>query len=179
MEQPLGLVRHRPRRSRRAAGSLTLRTGWEKLPPSYRRTLSNSTIADLSQFPSDWPELEIVSQAVTSATVVDTDNYASVGIALQTTTSRGNVTITSTDSKDNPLVSPNLLLTRTDQELAVQGFKRARQVAMAMGITIGPEISPGPDTQTDGQILEFIRRSVGPYYHAAATCRFQTFRQSV
>ena len=142
-----------------------------------RKSLSNSTLADLSEFPSDWPELEIVPQAAASAPVYDSKNYASVLIGLETTTSRGNVTITSADSQDNPLVSPNLLLTRKDQEPAVQGFKRASQVAMATGITIGPEIAPGPDIQTDGQILEFIRRNVWPYYHAAATCTCQTSGQ--
>ena len=167
------MVRHPPQRHSIEANLLTLQTGWEKLPHSLRKTLRNSTLADLSQFPSDWPELEIVPQGATSVPVSDSDDYASVLIALETTTSRGNVTITSADSQDNPLVSPNLLLTRTDQELAVQGFKRARQVAMATGITIGPEIAPGPDTQTDAQILEFIRQSLGPYYHAAATCTFR------
>lgn len=177
MEEPVGSVRHFPRRLSIAAYLLTLRSGWEKLPSSLRRTLTNSTLADVSQFPSDWPELEIVPQGATSVPVPDSDNYASVLVALEMTTSRGNVTITSADSQDNPLVSPNLLLSRTDQELAVQGLKRARQVAMATGITIGPEIAPGPDTQTDAQILEFIRQSVGPYYHVAATCKFQAFRR--
>jgi choline dehydrogenase len=31
--------------------------GWEKLPDAYRRTLSASALADLSRFPTDWPEV--------------------------------------------------------------------------------------------------------------------------
>ncbi|KAK3173823.1 hypothetical protein OEA41_007155 [Lepraria neglecta] len=145
--------------------------GWEKLPQSLRSQLSSSTLSDLSQFPSDWPELELLPLAATTATVPDTDNYASVSIAVLTTTSRGNVTINSTDTNDNPLVSPNWLLTITDQELAVQGFKRARQIANATGITIGPEFSPGPETQTDAQILEYIKQNLVPIHHASATCK--------
>ena len=152
-------------------GSQCLIKGWEKLPKPLRSGLSNSTLSELSQFPSDWPELELLPLASTTATVTDTDNYFSVSIAVLATTSRGNVTINSTDTNDNPLVSPNWLLTKADQELAVQGFKRAREIAMATGMTIGPETSPGPLTQTDAQILEYIKQDLAPIHHASATCR--------
>lgn len=145
--------------------------GWEKVPKSLRSDLSNSTLSDLKQFPPDWPELELLPLAATTATVTDSDNYFSVSIAVLTTTSRGNVTINSTDTNDNPLVSPNWLLTKTDQELAVQGFKRAREIANATGITVGPETSPGPLTETDAQILEYIKQSLAPIHHASATCK--------
>ena len=81
------------------------------------------------------------------------------------------MTINSTDTTDNPVVSPNWLLTETDQELAVQGFKRARQIANASGIIVGPEFSPGPQTQTNVQILEYIRKTLAPIHHASATCK--------
>jgi len=32
--------------------------GWEKIPEPYRSSFSNTTLAALSQFPSDWPEIE-------------------------------------------------------------------------------------------------------------------------
>jgi choline dehydrogenase len=31
--------------------------GWEKIPEPYRSNLSASALADLSQFPADWPEV--------------------------------------------------------------------------------------------------------------------------
>ena len=145
--------------------------GWEKLSQSLRSRMRNSTLADLAQFPLDWPELELLPSAAATATVSDTDNYFSVTIAVLTTTSRGNVTINSTDTKSNPLVSPNWLSTTTDQELAVQGFKRAREIANLTGITVGPETSPGIQTQTDAQILEYIKQSLAPIHHASATCK--------
>ena len=55
-------------------------------------------------------------------------NYASPMVALTAPFSRGNITITSTDTNDNPVVSPNWLLDPRDQEMAVAAFKRARQV---------------------------------------------------
>ena len=150
--------------------------GWEKLPQPLRSGLGNSTSFDLSQFPSDWPELEVLPLASTTSTVTDTANYFSISIAVLTTTSRGNVTINSTSTIDNPLVSPNWLQTTTDQELAVQGLKRAREIANATGITIGPETSPGEQTQTNAQILEYIKRSLAPIHHASSTCRLPTLR---
>ena len=145
--------------------------GWEKLPSSLRRNLSNTTLSDLAKFPSDWPELELLPLASTTATVSDAANYASVNIAVLATTSRGNVTINSADTNENPLVSPNWLLTRTDQELAVQGFKRARQIASALDVVIGSEFSPGPEVQTDEQILQYIQQTLAPIHHASATCK--------
>ena len=103
--------------------------------------------------------------------MVDTDNYFSVSIVVLATTSRGNVTINSTDTNDNPLVSPNWLLTKADQELAIQGFKRAREIANMTGITIGPETSPGTQTQTNAQILEYIKQNLAPIHHASGTCK--------
>ncbi|KAL8695900.1 MAG: hypothetical protein Q9201_007910, partial [Fulgogasparrea decipioides] len=152
-----------------ATSTLPRSCGWEKLPQSLRSGLSNSTLTTLRKFPSDWPEIEILPLAATTATVTDTDNYFSVSIAVLTTTSRGNITINSTNTMDNPLVSPNWLLTTTDQELAIQGFKRAREIANATGIIVGPETSPGPQVQTDAQILEFIKESLAPIHHAVAT----------
>ena len=133
--------------------------------------MRNSTLADLAQFPPDWPELELLPLAATAATVSDTDNYFSITIAVLATTSRGNVTINSTDTNSNPLVSPNWLSTTTDQELAVQGFKRAREIANLTGITVGPETSPGIQTQTDAQILEYNKQTLAPIHHASATCK--------
>ncbi|KAL8800725.1 MAG: hypothetical protein Q9182_004968 [Xanthomendoza sp. 2 TL-2023] len=148
--------------------------GWEKIPSSLRDGLSNTTLSDLAKFPRDWPDLELLPLASATAPAADKDNYAAISIALLTTTSRGNVTILSDDTNQNPAVSLNWLLTTTDREVAVAGFKRARQLAAAIGITVGPEVLPGPQTKTDEEILEFIRGTVGPIHHASATCMFIT-----
>ncbi|TVY91829.1 Dehydrogenase [Lachnellula willkommii] len=154
-------------------GPLTLPGGsvaaFEKLPQDLRNNLSNATVAELSKFPSDWPELEILPLGSTTAETNDTANYMELSIAVLTTTSRGNVTINSTNASDNPIVSPNWLLTTADQELAVQGFKRARQVIASAGISVGPEFSPGPSVQTDSEILEYIKETIAPIHHASAT----------
>ena len=146
--------------------------GFEKLPPALRTGLSNSTLTELAAFPSDWPELEILPIAAAAGPTNTTSkaNYMSVNICVLTTTSRGNVTLNSTDPATNPLISPNWLLTPEDQQLAVQGFKRARQVAENTGITVGPEVIPGPQVQSDADILAFVQQTLSPLNHASATC---------
>ena len=100
----------------------------------------------------------------------DTGDYITISTGLLAITSRGNVTINSTDTNDNPIVSPNWLQTKTDQQLAIQSFKRLRQVAAATGIA-EQEYSPGPAVQTDVQILEFIQNALSPLHHASVTCK--------
>ena len=53
----------------------------------------------------------------------------------------------------------------------MQGFKVARDLAAASGITVGPELSPGPGVQSDAQILEAIKAFLAPIHHAVGTCK--------
>lgn len=144
--------------------------GWEKLPAHLRRGLSKVTLAGLSTFPSDWPELELLPLAYNIVPPTDQKNYATFSVAMLTPTSRGNVSIMSADTHDNPVVSPNWLATEADQEVAVQALKRIREVAAASGIIDGPEVFPGPDVTSDAALLAFIKATLTPIYHAVATC---------
>jgi choline dehydrogenase len=146
--------------------------GFEKLPPSYRASLSPKTLAALADFPSDWPEIEILAfgNAPTPANASTEDNFMLIGACLLATTSYGNVTINSTDTNDRPVVNPRFLTSIADQEVAVEAFKRMRQLGNAMDIIIA-ETSPGDAVQSDAQILEFIQSTASLTYHAAATCK--------
>lgn len=143
---------------------------FEKLPQNLRNNLSTQTLSDLARFPPDWPEYELLPLGAAATETNDTANYISINLAILTTTSRGNVTLQSPDANDNPIISPNWLSTKTDQELSVQAFRRARQIAASTGIIVGSEVSPGPDVQSDSEILDFIKEIVAPIHHAAATC---------
>lgn len=163
-----------------STGSLTAPPGmlaWEHIP---RTLLSNSTFEALSQFPSDWPQVEYLpipaylgyNRNYRTADPHDGYNYATIAAAVISPLSRGNVTINSANMMDPPIINPNWLTAPEDVELAIASFKRIRQVWSNLGnITIGPEYLPGPNVTTDAQILEFIRESVIELYHAAATCK--------
>ncbi|GAB1204290.1 hypothetical protein APSETT445_002940 [Aspergillus pseudonomiae] len=158
---------------------------WEKIPDSLRTKFTSQTLKDLATFTSDWPEAEYISGAGYMGAVSNllTDQpkdgyqYASMLGVLITPTSRGNVTLKSADTSDLPIINPNWLDTKSDQEVAVAMFKRIRQAfqseAMAPAV-IGEEYNPGNRVQTDEQILEYIRNNVMTLWHAACTCKMGT-----
>ena len=155
--------------------------GWEKLPEQYRSQLSRATQKALNDtFPADWPDLEFLPASGVlgyqrnygTEDPEDGYNYATVATALVSPLSRGNVTINSTSMADPPLINPNYLSHPGDVEVAIAAFKRQRQVwANVSEITVGPEKIPGLSVQTDAEILEFIKESLAPVWHAAATCK--------
>ncbi|PYI25495.1 GMC oxidoreductase [Aspergillus indologenus CBS 114.80] len=155
---------------------------WEKIPASLRSAFSQQTEKDLATFPSDWPEAEYISGAgyignlsnLLTTQPRDGYQYASMLGVLITPTSRGNVTLKSADTSDLPIINPNWLDTQADQEVAVAMFKRIRAAfqSQAMApVVIGQEYNPGVQTQTDAEILEFIKNNVMTLWHAACTCK--------
>ena len=145
---------------------------WEKLPNATRSLLGKAALKDLAQFPPDWPEIEFIVGDGASPT--NDNSYGSMIGALVAPLSRGNVTISSSDTDDLPIFNPNWLTSETDQKLAVQAFRRCRTVlqtrAMAP-VLIGPEAVPGAAVQTDEQILNYIQQSATTVYHASCTCK--------
>ncbi len=61
---------------------------FERLPASSRAKLSSKALADLAEFPSDWPEVEYIIQAADppSSASGKSKNYASVTIRMVATT---------------------------------------------------------------------------------------------
>lgn len=167
-----------------AAGPLsvpgTMVLGWENLPRNLRKPLPNPLQSLDQTFPTDWPQLEFLplSGALGNQSnyqLVDPKdgyNYASIGTAVVAPLSRGDVSINSSSMADPPLINPNWLTHPADIQLAIASFKRQRQVWAAMSnLTIGEEQTPGPAVQSDADILDFIRKTLAPVWHAAATCK--------
>lgn len=154
--------------------------GWEKIPASLRDKFSEATSKALAEFPADWPEIELIFLDAYAGYQVDfltgapptNKTYASASTGLTAPLSRGNVTINSTDTSDNPVVNPSLLSDPRDQEVAVQAFKRAREIFATKAmqpIVIGEEVFPGTNITTDEEILDLIKQSAFTIYHASAT----------
>ena len=146
---------------------------FEKLPKSYRSKLSNDTQERLADWPEDWPELEHVlssSGSTLEGASATEQNYVDIGVILVGALSRGNLTIRSGSMLDKPIISTNWLLDEGDQEVAVQGIKRAREFWKYMNITTGPEEVPGANVTSDADLLEFIRGAVSPIHHGTSTC---------
>ena len=155
--------------------------GWEKLPSPERDSFSQRTKDALAKFPPDWPELEYITLDAYVGRQLnyvqdapeDGANYAAPIVAIVAPSSRGNVTISSKDTIDNPVISPNLLTDPADVELAVVAYKRLRQLMdldVMKAITIGEEVYPGRNVTSDEDILEVIKESCTTVLHASATC---------
>lgn len=151
--------------------------GFDRLPDG---AVSDSIREQLDSFASDWPDYEHLFLDAyfgyandSSGAPTDGRSYVSSSTALTNPFSRGNVTINSTDTNDRPLVSPNWLLDRRDQEVAVAAFKRARAVFTnnaTRPIVLGDEAFPGLNVSSNAEILDLIQRSAAASYHASATC---------
>ncbi|KAL8882351.1 MAG: hypothetical protein Q9198_000639 [Flavoplaca austrocitrina] len=146
--------------------------GFEKL---NKTAISPQTRKDLdSTFGADWPDIELLffdGNLVGAST--DTRNYVSSLAGIVAPFSRGNVTINSVDTARNPIISPNWLLDPRDQEVAVAGFKRARQIFQTESIRpilLGGEDFPGLNVTSDVDILAVIQKSATSIDHAAGTC---------
>ena len=148
-------------------------TGWEKIPNPLRSNFTAAAKSDLAKFSSDWPEIEyLVTPGVPGGAPLDGTNFATMSTGLNAPLSRGTISIASTDSSVAPLINPAWITSDTDAQVAVAAFKRARAVFAHMKpILLGDEFLPGPQVQTDAQILAYIRKTITPIYHVSASCK--------
>ncbi|NKB32884.1 MAG: choline dehydrogenase [Pseudomonadales bacterium] len=87
--------------------------------------------------------------------------------------SRGNVRIKTNDSADYPAISLNYLSSSVDEEVAVSGLKFTRKIMAANALRkFNPEeIKPGPEIQTDEQLLDAARNLGTTIFHPVGTCK--------
>jgi choline dehydrogenase-like flavoprotein len=81
--------------------------------------------------------------------------------------------LASPDPSRAPLIDPRYLEHEDDTRIMVAGVKMARRIlaAPAFDPYRGPEVEPGPETQSDAEILAFIRSNAETIYHPVGTCR--------
>jgi choline dehydrogenase len=87
--------------------------------------------------------------------------------------SRGSLRITSTDPRTHPAIRFNYLSTAQDRREWVEAIRVARTILgqPAMAPFDAGEISPGPEVDTDEQILEWVARDAETALHPSCTCR--------
>ncbi|KAL3466531.1 hypothetical protein BJX64DRAFT_274503 [Aspergillus heterothallicus] len=140
--------------------------------------LSCETLDALSAFPDDWPILEYLSlDGILDGWHSAQDQYqgeghewASLAAGLVAPLSRGNITLRSASADDAPVIELAYLTHPGDQEVAVAAVKKLRDAWEKTGVTIGEEYLPGVSVQTDEEILDFVKSTVVPVFHAAGTC---------
>ncbi|KAK0701903.1 hypothetical protein B0T26DRAFT_795721 [Lasiosphaeria miniovina] len=144
---------------------------FEKLPAPFRNSLSNTTLSALAALPNDFPELEYIVAAFPSG---DPEKMSSIGAISATILhpfSRGSVTLASASMADAPVIDLGWLTNPADQDLLVASVKRLRQFWNATVLqpvkTGDGELAPGPNVTEDKDILEWVRRTCTPVWHAS------------
>ncbi|MFT3816528.1 MAG: GMC family oxidoreductase N-terminal domain-containing protein [Rubrivivax sp.] len=92
---------------------------------------------------------------------------------LQRPESAGSIHIASADPFAPPAIDFRFLQTEEDRRTAVLAVRRAREIAAAPPIAglIAEEMAPGPQVQSDEQILDNLRQTGQMTQHPVGTCR--------
>ena len=87
--------------------------------------------------------------------------------------SRGEIKLKSADPEDAPHIQANYLDAEHDLKLMTEGFKIQRKIfaAKVFDAYRADEIFPGSETQTDAEIIDFIRNKAESIYHPIGTCK--------
>ena len=87
--------------------------------------------------------------------------------------SRGQLTLASPDPLAHPRIQANFLEAESDRQTLITGVRIARDILgqSAMKDYCAEEASPGPQRQTDEEILAYIRATAMTAHHPMGTCR--------
>jgi choline dehydrogenase len=94
---------------------------------------------------------------------------------------RGTVKITSTDPRKHPAIRFNYLSTPDDRREWIEAVRTARKILAqpAFAPYDGGEVSPGPDVETDQEILDWVARDAETALHPSCTTRMGTDEMAV
>jgi choline dehydrogenase-like flavoprotein len=87
--------------------------------------------------------------------------------------SRGTVRLAGADPFAHPLIDPNYLAEDYDRAMSIGGFRRAREIMAQAAFRpfLKAERLPGPDVQSDAEVLAYARRHGKTDYHPVGTCK--------
>lgn len=104
---------------------------------------------------------------------VDQFPGVSLGVFQLYPESRGSVHIRSGNPEEMPEIKANYMTHPKDQALVLRGMRMIRGIAQqpAFARHIVREVRPGPETQTDDEILTYVRDSGQTSWHPISSCR--------
>ena len=87
--------------------------------------------------------------------------------------SLGDIHIKSADPAEAPAIRFNFMTSPYDREGTVAAMRKARELfaAMPLAAAVGEEIAPGPQCQTDADMVDWVRNNAETTYHPVGTCK--------
>ena len=87
--------------------------------------------------------------------------------------STGHVEAKSPDPRQAPAINPRYLSEETDRRAVIGGLRLVRRLfaAPALAQYITAERLPGPDVQSDDELLHYARQTGSTVFHASCTCK--------
>ena len=114
-------------------------------------------------------------------TPAPTPHAYQINLGPQQPESKGHIKLRSKDPFEQPVATFNYLSTERDRQEWIDGVRatRALMTQPAFNRFNGGELSPGPEVETDEQILDWVSRDAETTYHPCGTCKMGTDEQSV
>ena len=128
------------------------------------------------------PNMQLYFQAISTITskddgkrpLLNPDPFPAMSLGLSSCrpTSRGHITIRSGDPFQKPAINPNSFSTETDVREMLEAVKFLRVLAgqQALDAVIEEELLPGPDCQSDDELIADFRQRCGTVFHPSCTC---------
>ncbi|RJG46272.1 GMC family oxidoreductase N-terminal domain-containing protein [Mesorhizobium sp. DCY119] len=149
-----------------------------------RRGMFSSNTAEAGGFVRsgadvDRPDLQLFFTS-TMASAQAADSFWGHGWAMHACLLRprsiGHVGLKSADPYDAPLIAPNFFDDPYDMEILVRGVKIMRQIAQERPFDPyrGEEVAPGPEVNSDDEIVAYIRQNCMTMFHPTSTCKMGT-----
>jgi choline dehydrogenase len=95
--------------------------------------------------------------------------------------SRGTVKLASADPFAPPLIDPNYFAEEYDRKISIGGFRLAREIMAqpAFRPFLRAERLPGPEVQSDAELMAYARRHGKTDYHPVGSCKMGTDAMAV
>ena len=87
--------------------------------------------------------------------------------------SKGSIHVASADTRVHPEIKFNFLSEPTDRDCVLRVMRLVRNIVEAPEMAwLGPrEFAPGPDVQSDDELLDYVTRTAETTYHPVGTCK--------
>ncbi len=127
------------------------------------------------------PDLQILFVDTGALAGLDIPNIYVLGVSAMQPFSRGSVRLAGPAPDTAPVVNPNYLGDARDVETLLEGLLIAREIGTgpALDAWPGAELAPGPGVSSRKALRQFIKQTVGPYFHPAGTCALGQTQHSV